>query len=855
LKSLSIFLIAGLGYAETVQAAVAPLSSDVDTLKEVLQEGQNLNVKLDPLKSEKSALPETSSDVVPEALESFNPVLPKTSEENLPSSEQPSGTALEENHLGSKKEITTVDVQGLHRVDRQAILDHLPEQTHYSQGELDAFIKNMFKSGLFKHIEARIIGTKLWVNVQENPSIAELRFEGNSKILRSDLKEDSMIQVRDTFSTEKVSAEIKRITQMYINKGYYAVEIKASIQKLAQNRVNLIFTIKEGVVSYNKKIGFISDSKVPPFSDKRLRETITSLEARWWRILGDPAENYNSARVEEDCNLLRKHFYRHGYLDAKVTAHTQLAKNKEHFYISFYIHEGQQYKIRKVNIKSDIKHLSVDGLEEHVSLEKGDVFNAEVPEKVASRMAFDLEERGFAFVEVRPVMEKNDTTHEIDLSFVACKTQPVYVHKIHMKGNCATNDEVLRRQLRFAEGDAISVNKVNASKELLEQLDFFEDGGVDIKTYPSASNPKLQDVIVEVKEKGTGDVQFSGGYSTQDGIVGVIGLEERNLFGQALRGNIKTQLAQYGMDFRVGLANPYSFGRNLTLGGDLFFNRFRSTTKGNFDSQGSYKQSAAGTDLYAQYPLSSKLSQMWGYSIHADNISRFSPYMSPYILDNMEGKYKLLNASVQHKLDFNTANIKNGTYVSGTGAEWSTIVHGVGGEVKCVKNILSAAHYVPFNEEKTLLLKLEAQGGLINKMGYMRFSDQFTLGLFNFPGFRFSGLGPRDERTGDALYGKAYYTVSAKLYWSLGFLGIPKETPLRAVAFAYSGSVWSSIFGKKDNNAYILSQNFQNRASCGVGLIWTLPMMGNIGFLFAKPVQRKDWDQTQTFLFIWGQSF
>ena len=854
MKSLSIFLIAGLGYAHTVSAAEA-LSSDAAALKDPLNELNTFGSGADLLSDQKSALPETSSEVVPEALEPFNPALPKTKDAEAQIPKESVGPELEEADLIHKKEVTKIEVKGLHRVDRQAILDHLPEQNHYSQAELDEFIKNMFKSGLFKKIDARIIGKTLWIEVEENPSIAEVRLEGNAKVSRSDLKEDSLIQVRDIFSKEKVYAEIKRITQMYKHKGYYAVVIKPSIQKLEQNRVNLIFEIHEGRRSYNKQIRFISDSKNPPFSDDALRDTITSLENRWWRILGDPAENYDAARVEEDCNLLRKHFYRHGYLDARVTAHTQLAKNKEHFYISFYIHEGAQYKIRKVEIKSEIKHLSVKELKEHISLEKGDVFNAEIPDKVASRMAFDLEQGGIVFVEVRPVMEKNDTTHEIDLSFVACKTQPAYVNRIDIKGNCATNDEVLRRQLRFAEGDGISVNKVNASKEMLEQLDFFEDGGVDIKTHPAASNPRLQDVTVEVKEKGTGDVQFSGGYSTQDGIVGVLGLQERNLFGQALRGNLKAQVAQYGMDFRLGLANPYSFGRNLVLGGDIFYNRFRSTTQGSFGGQGAYKQSAAGTDLYAEYPLSSKLAQMWGYSIHADNISHFSQYMSPYILENMQGKYNLLNASVQHKLNFNTSNIKNGTFISGTGLEWSTIVHGVGGEVKCVKNIVSGMHYIPFNESQTVLLKLEAQGGLINKIGYMRFSDQFTLGLFNFPGFRFSGLGPRDERTHDALYGKAYYVAAAKLFWNLSFLGLPRETPLRAVVFAYSGSVWSSIFGKQDNNAYILSQNFQNRASCGAGLIWKLPMMGNIGFLFAKPIQRQDWDQNQTFLFIWGQEF
>ncbi|ETZ06841.1 outer membrane protein assembly factor BamA [Holospora obtusa F1] len=786
--------------------------------------------------------------IVPEALEHFSPAKP---DENLQTL-LPDSSKLLDHSDKEKKPIHSVHIEGIHRVDRQAILDHLPNRSYCTQGDLDVFVKNLFNSGLFKEVSVSLEKNTLTVRVLENPSISEVRFEGNQKVSRSDLKEDTTLQPRDIFSKEAISSEVKRVTQLYSNKGYYAAKVFPLIQRLKQNRVNVIFQIQEGNRSYNKKIRFFIDSKSPGFTDRTLKSVITSLEDRWWRILGDPAESYDKTRVEYDCDLLRKHYYRNGYLDVRVTAHTQLAKNREHFYITFFIQEGPQYCISDVKIQSEIKNLNLKGLESHISLGKGEVFNAEMPERVSARMAQELESRGLSFVEIRPIVDKNEEKKEVALCFIARKAPVVYVGKILMKGNYATNDRIFRRVLKLSEGDSLSINKINNSKELLENMDFFES--VEIKT-SATEHPKIQDVVVEVKEKGTGDIKFSGGYSTQDGIIGQIGLEERNLFGRALYGNFSAMVAQHGMDFRAGVANPFSFGRNLTLGGTVFFNRFRSTTSGNFSGEGAYKQSAGGGDIYARYPLSSTLSQSWGYSMHADHVSHFSPYMSPYILENMYGKYNILNASLEHKIDYARAHVENGEYVSGTGVQWSTVFHGVGGEIKCLKNIVMATHYIPLDNERTFILKFEVQGGVINRVGYMRFSDQFTLGLFSFPGFRFSGLGPRDERTGDALFARCYYTASIKFYWGLDFLGIPKETPLRAVVFGYTGSLWNSIFGKRDNAAYILSQNFQNRASYGAGLIWTLPMVGNIGFLFAKPVQRKDWDQTQTFLFVWGQSF
>ena len=200
-------------------------------------------------------------------------------------------------------------------------------------------------------------------------------------------------------------ASLAKLMTLFIT--FDAVKVRPLIQRLKQNRVNIIFHIEEGHRSYNKQIRFLMDAKDPGFSESALRDVITSLEDRWWRILGDPAECYDKARVEYDCDLLRKHYYRNGYLDVRVTAHTQLAKNREHFYITFFIHEGPQYCISDINIKSDLKNLNLDGLETHITLKKGSVFNAEMPEKVASRMAQELEMRGLSFLEVRTMHSKS----------------------------------------------------------------------------------------------------------------------------------------------------------------------------------------------------------------------------------------------------------------------------------------------------------------------------------------------------------------------------------------------------------------------------------------------------------------
>ena len=81
---------------------------------------------------------------------------------------------------------------------------------------------------------------------------------------------------------------------------------------------------------------------------------------------------------------------------------------------------------------------------------------------------------GFAFMQVRPNLNKNVAKKEVDVKIVINKSQKIYVQRINIKGNSRTKDKVLRREMRFNEGDAFSNEKLKRSEQRIRNTGFFE---------------------------------------------------------------------------------------------------------------------------------------------------------------------------------------------------------------------------------------------------------------------------------------------------------------------------------------------------------------------------------------------
>ncbi len=142
---------------------------------------------------------------------------------------------------------------------------------------------------------------------------------------------------------------------------------------------------------------------------------------------------------------------------------------------------------------------------------------------------------------MKPRATRNHDAHTVDLVFDIGEGPRVYVERINIVGNTRTEDRVIRREFRLAEGDAYNAEAIRRSKQRLDDLQYFNS--VNITDTPGSVPDKVV-LNANIDEKATGELTLGGGYSTDAGALVDIGISEKNLIGTGISAGINGVLAQ-----------------------------------------------------------------------------------------------------------------------------------------------------------------------------------------------------------------------------------------------------------------------------------------------------------------------
>ena len=137
---------------------------------------------------------------------------------------------------------------------------------------------------------------------------------------------------------------------------------------------------------------------------------------------------------------------------------------------------------------------------------------------------------GYAFAEADAKMDRDDTNNSIALTYVLSKGTKVSINQVLIEGNTKTRDNVIRREMRLADGDVYNGDMLRRSNARLTKLDFFDT--VEITPEPTGS-PETLNLRVKVKEKSTGQFSAGIGYSSYSQVFFSGQVLERNQIGRA----------------------------------------------------------------------------------------------------------------------------------------------------------------------------------------------------------------------------------------------------------------------------------------------------------------------------------
>ena len=97
-----------------------------------------------------------------------------------------------------------------------------------------------------------------------------------------------------------------------------------------------------------------------------------------------------------------------------------------------------------------------------------------------------------------------------------------------VKGNKKTKDYVVLREMRQKVGEVFNAKMARRSMERVYNLGFFEDVNVKMN---DGVEPNAVIMEINVKEKRTGTFGIGAGYSSKDGVVGMVSLGDKNFRG------------------------------------------------------------------------------------------------------------------------------------------------------------------------------------------------------------------------------------------------------------------------------------------------------------------------------------
>jgi Outer membrane protein/protective antigen OMA87 len=216
--------------------------------------------------------------------------------------------------------------------------------------KINEIIKNLYSTNFFEDIKVSVSNNTLFVKLIEYPIINEIIIVGESaNKFKEQIKKQIQSKKNGPFIKSLISDDETTIKKLYSSLGFNFLEVKSKVEKFPNKIVNVYFELDKGEKTKISKINFKGDKKI---RDRRLRDIITSQEAKFWKVLTRNT-NLNQSNIELDKRLLTNYYKSIGYYDVKVLS--EIVEVKDNFLaeITFNINAGTRYRISKISTNVD----------------------------------------------------------------------------------------------------------------------------------------------------------------------------------------------------------------------------------------------------------------------------------------------------------------------------------------------------------------------------------------------------------------------------------------------------------------------------------------------------------------------
>lgn len=773
--------------------------------------------------------------------------------------------------LADQFTVRDMRVEGLQRISEGTVFNYLPINVGDTVDEvrIQEAIRALYTQKLFDDIEMRHEGDTLIIVVRERPSIEDFTIDGNKDIKTEDLMESlrGVGLARGRTFDRSVLDEVQGfLKEQYYDRGKYGVKIDAKVTERPNNTVRIAIDVKEGDRAKIRQVNIVGNHS---YREKDIREDFELDTANWLSWIRQD-DRYAKESLSGDLETLRSFYMDRGYADFRIES-TQVAisPNKKDIYVTIGIHEGEQYTISETKVVGKMV-VPEEQLSALILAQPGEIFDLQRLTQSKEFMEFRLGEQGYANAEVDPVPILDHETKEASVTFFVDPQSRVYVRRIIFKNIDQVDDEVLRREMRQAEGAFLSNRLVERSKVRLQRLPYIEK--VEVENVPVPGSPDLVDVEFDIEYRMPG--QFSGGlgYSESQKLMLNGSIVHTNFLGSGNRVALQVSSGRFSTLYSLSHTDPFTTKNGVRRTVSLNFRDITQFTSAASD----FSTTNAGATLEYGYPITEYQSLSFGLTLNRAELlasTQSTTQAQEWVTNNGNPFVEDLGNGAQFfGTRFDTVELlagwsfdsRNRSLFADRGSRQQFFVTyaAPGSEVEYWTARYNYTQFIPLFGRWTFMFNTELGfGEALNATTALPPYKQFYGGgPQSVRGYKESWLGPRDS-FGNPYGGNVLVASQLEL-----IIPLPEKwSGSTQASFFYDiGNVFNTgevTFTDKLGSPVTYEPDFNElKTSVGVAVQWLAPM-GLFRFSYAVPLNkytgndRYFGDVTEGFQFSIGQAF
>ena len=740
--------------------------------------------------------------------------------------------------FAENKQISSIEYNGLHRLTKDTLSPwiDLGVGDQATDEAVSRQIKKLYESQYFESISSQYSDGKLSFTFTEEPIISSISFEGNNTIGDKELDKMAQsigIKIGRPLNPTKLKHFIYAISQEYKSKGYSNIDIKPDLKK-SIGKVRITVVVEENKQSTYGSI-HIKGNKL--YSDGTLEWAIGMQRFSLLSWLGGTYV-YSEANFDQSIAMLYDYYYDRGYLEFDVLKKdVELDSKTSYANVNIELYEGDQYIVQSLKIDSPVQlPKSIAIMQE--AIEHQPFSRTELMKLMQSIQAY-LKDMGYAYATVIPEQTINSKKNEVRIKLNIKPEKVYHIRKINFHGNDLSNSTMIRRYLKQNEGQRFSQKELDASKNRLLGLEYFEDVNYKINPVPGFSDQV--DIDYDLSEKDSvNSIMGEVGWGKSAGLTLGGDLKFKNFFGTGNQVILGVKSTKTALTASLSHLDPFFTDYGISRSTKLYYSAIDTDHAKATD----YKSNNVGLSMVYGIPATRYSKIDVGFNIEQTEFKDrddYSQQVQNFINDhgNSYTNFALKLGLGHARYEKNYQNKFNASLEVGL----PVFPHEITYYTATITDRYRVDLYELNPKEK---FKLELSPKVSYGQGYDAFSGElpffkrFHAGGFgtvrNYHGY---SLGPKDSK-GDAIGGDLLTAFSANLYFPTPFI---ENNPFETALFVDVGNVFENHFDADDL-----------RGSYGLMILLRMGQLP-IGFTFAKAFNDKAGDDFNEIDFALGMDF